>query len=204
MVKSGTLLTVLILSVVMVGFAVSRNSARTSSPGPQCELTSVRVQNLWGYADKSGAIVIKPQFTLAHPFSDGLALVWTAGIPLTDSIVKSFVKMGYIDPSGHWLIHSRYKYYFYYDFSEGVVAFRQTGTGWGYMDAKGKVVIAPRFDWAGSFSGGNAAVLLDQRCARIDNTGRILNQAETISPRQRYLQNSHGMYLYKPRIPPCS
>lgn len=203
MVKSRAVLTALFLSVAITGFAIAQNSTRTSNPDSQDELTPVRVRNLWGYADKGGQIVVKPQFTLAHPFSEGLALVWTGGVPLTDSIVKSFVKMGYIDPLGHWIIHSRYKYYFYYDFSEGVVPFRETGKGWGYMDTKGKIIVGPQFDWAGGFSGGNAAVLLDERCTRIDKTGKILSQAETSLPRQRYLQNSHGAYLFKPRIPPC-
>src|SRR5580765_4452613 len=31
----------------------------------------------WGYIDKTGKVVIKPQFKAAEGFSDGIGLVWT-------------------------------------------------------------------------------------------------------------------------------
>ena len=111
-----------------------------------------------------------------HRFSEGLALVWAGGIPLTDPVVKSFVKMGYIDRTGKWVIHSSYKYYFYDDFSEGIVPFRQQSSKWGYMDPRGKTVVRARFDWAGGFSNGMAPVLSDGKCGHVNKTGKITNQ----------------------------
>jgi hypothetical protein len=175
-------------------------SANPTSDG----LAPIQHNGKWGYADGAGRIVIKPRFSEAGRFSEGLALVWTGGAPLTDPVVTSFVKMGYIDATGHWVIHSRFQYYFFYDFSEGVVPFRKQFDKWGYMDRMGKIVIGPRFDWAGNFSGGVAPALLDGVCSHIDKTGRVIDQSQTSLPRQKGEQDSHGTYKYKPHAPPCS
>jgi hypothetical protein len=131
----------------IVGQSADSNQNQTLT----ADLTPVEQNGKWGYADKDGKIVIKPQFTRAHRFSEGLALVWTGGVSLTDPIVTSFVNMGYIDGTGHWVIHSRYRHYFYGDFSEGLAPFRQQSSKWGYIDLSGKVAVRPRFDWAGGF-----------------------------------------------------
>jgi len=168
------------------------------------DLTPIRQNGKWGYADKDGKVVIKPQFSSAGRFSEGLALVCTRGIPLTDPVAKSFVKMGYIDRAGHWVIHSRFEYYFFDDFSDGLVPFRKQFSKWGYMDRTGKIVIRPRFNWAGNFSGGIAPVLLGSKCAHVDKTGKVTDQSQAILPRQKYEQDRHGTYQFKPQSPPCS
>jgi WG containing repeat len=182
----------------------SQSDGSSGDQKARTDLTPVQQNGKWGYADKDGHVVIRPQFSLAHGFSGGLALVWTGGVPLTDPVVTSFVRMGYIDQKGHWVIQSRFKNYFYYDFSEGLVSFRQQSKGWGYMNAKGKVVVRPRFQWAGSFANGIAPVLLDDRCAHIDKGGEITDQAQSALPRRKGEQGRNGTFLYKPRIPPCS
>jgi hypothetical protein len=158
----------------------------------------------WGYEDGSGNLVIKPQFSRADRFSDGLALVWTDGAPLFDPIVTSFVKMGYIDAGGHWVIHSRWEYYFFDDFSEGVVPFRKQFGEWGYINTAGKVVIRPQFNWAGNFTGGIAPVLASGRCSHIDKTGKVLDQSTRVLSNKKYEQDRHGVYHLKPQVPPCS
>ncbi len=167
------------------------------------DLTPIRRKGKWGYADKEGKVVIKPQFSQADRFSEGLALVWTGGVPLTDSVATSFVKMGYIDRTGHWVIHSRFEYYFFDDFSEGLVPFRKQFGKWGYMDKTGKIAIRPEFDWAGNFSGGIAPVLLNGKCAHVDKTGKVVDQSQTILPRRKYEQDRHGTYLFKAQTLPC-
>ena len=173
-------------------------------PSSSDDLTPVQQEGKWGYADKNGKVIIKPQFSRAGRFSEGLALVWAGGIPLTDPAAKSFVKMGYIDKTGHWLITSRFEYYFFDDFSDGLVPFRQLSSKWGYMDRAGRIAIEPRFDWAGSFSGGKASVLLESKCARMDRAGKITDQSQTVLPRHKYEQDSHGTYRFRPRSAPCS
>ncbi len=168
------------------------------------DLTAIQQNGKWGYADKDGKVLIKPQFSRAGRFSEGLALVWSGGIPLTDPVATSFVKMGYIDRTGHWVIRSRFKYYFFDDFSDGLVPFRQQSSKWGFMDRTEKIVIRPRFDWAGSFSGGIAPVLLDSKFAHVDKTGKVTDQSQTVLPRHKYEQDRHGTYAFKPQSPPCS
>ena len=167
-------------------------------------LTPVQQNGKWGYADDHGRTVIQPQFSLAHGFSNGLALVYQGGVALTDPIVKSFVKMGYIDQKGHWVIRSRFTYYFYYDFSEGLVSFRQVSKGWGYMDTNGKITIRPNFQWAGNFAHGIAPVLQDDRCGNIDKSGQVVNQGRSPLPRRKGEQGHNGTFLYMPRTAPCS
>jgi hypothetical protein len=189
----------ILLLFVFSAFALMAQDHRSST-----NLNPVQQDDKWGYADDEGRTVIKPQFSLAHGFSDGLALVWKGGAPVTDPAVKSFVKMGYIDQKGHWVIHSRFTYYFYYDFSEDLVSFRQLSKGWGYMDPKGKIAIGPRFQWAGSFANGIAPVLLDNRCAHIDKTGHVIDKGQSPLPRHEGKQDRNGTFPYKPRTPPCS
>ena len=201
-----TLFLLLLLFLDLAGAQSLRSSDASSKEGEVAsnELRPFQQNGTWGYTDKDGQIVIKPQFSLAEGFSEGLALVWTGGVPLTDPVVKSFVKMGYIDEKGRWVIQSRLKYYFYYDFSEGLVSFRQQSKGWGYMDRKGQIIVRPRFQWAGTFAHGAAPVLLDNKCAHIDKTGKITDQAQSALPHRKSEQDRNGRFLDKPKVPPCS
>lgn len=168
-----------LIGALMVPPDVSGQNSQTDATAKAAdELVPIKQNGLWGYADQSGKVIIKPQFTRAGRFSEGLALVWTEGVPITDPIVKSFVKMGYIDKNGHWVIRSRFKYYFYDDFSEGLVPFREWSGKWGYMDKRGKVVIRARFDWAGKFSENVAPIQVDGRCAHVDKAGKVLDQSQ--------------------------
>jgi hypothetical protein len=182
---------------------VGQSAGSNQNQALPSDLTPVEQNGKWGYADKDGKIVIKPQFTRAHRFSEGLALVWAGGLPLTDPIVTSFVNMGYIDGTGHWVIHSRYEYYFYDDFSEGLAPFRRQSSKWGYIDLSGKVAVRPRFDWAGDFYNGIAPVLLDSKCAQIDKTGKITDQSAATLPRRKFEQDRHGTFQRKPDAAPC-
>ena len=198
------ILVAFILSVAAATQTFAQEWRTNTKQAHSDDLTPTQVNGKWGYADSSGKIVIKPQFSRAGEFSDGLALVWTEGAPLFDPVVTSFVKMGYIDRTGRWVIHSRWEYYFFYDFSEGLVSFRRQSDKWGYMDTTGTIVIRPRFDWAGNFSGGRAPALLDGKCSHIDKTGTVIDQSATVLPRTKYEQDRHGTYRFKPQRPPCS
>jgi hypothetical protein len=197
-------LVMFLVAATSVPIVFGQNSPPGASGLAGNDLVPTEQNGVWGYANPEGKVVIKPQFTAAGRFSDGLALVWTGGVPVTDSIVKSFVKMGYIDETGRWVIHSRFEYYFFDDFSQGLVPFRQQFSKWGYMDTTGKIAIRPRFDWAGGFSDHFAAVLLDGKCAHIDRTGKITDQAQTVLPRHRSVQDRNGTYLFRPTRLPCS
>lgn len=195
-----------ICAVIFAGQQVSDGNSRAGdSRSDRRSPIPVERQGKWGYADNVGNIVIPAQFSLAHRFSDGLALVWFGGIPLTDPIVKDFVKMGYIDRTGRWAFASNFKYYFYDDFSEGLVPFRQQFGKWGYMDRTGRIVIKPRFNWAGDFSNGAAPVLTDtNRCANTDRAGKITGRSDSEISRLKFERNRKGTFLSKPVVSPCS
>jgi WG containing repeat len=163
----------------------------------------------WGYIDRAGKFVIKPQFDRADPFSEGLALVWGGGFHLYDPVVKAFVSMGYIDKSGKWVIKSRYEYLYYNSFSEGLAPFLRNLGKWGYINRSGRVAIKPKFDWAGSFSGGLAPVLAQGVCSFIDKSGKTIPKEQ---PQQtgtskeakiKQSERSRGTLKFNPYVPPC-
>jgi WG containing repeat len=127
-------------------------------------LATVELHKKFGYVNTSGHVVIAPQFAYADPFSDGLALVYTT---LGMNILGTegwdlFRRAGYIDHAGRFVIGPRYVENAA-SFSEGVAAFQPGAVSpgnakWGYLDKSGKWAIKPRFDIAGNFSEGLAAV----------------------------------------------
>jgi hypothetical protein len=107
----------------------------------------------WGFIDQSGQFVIKPQFASATIFKEDLAIVGfktpSAAVPSNDS---------------------------YFDglrlFGDGGLAY--TDMKYGYIYKSGVLVIPARFQGAGVFSEGLAAVKVNGKCGYIDKTGRLV------------------------------
>jgi hypothetical protein len=112
------------------GLAVIAMEGRNDSPN-------------YGFIDKSGKIVISPQFMSAENFHEGLALV------------SDGKKYGYINTEGKYVINPQFEKAA--NFSEGLAAVMQESS-WGYIDKKGKYVINPQFEKAQKFKHGVAAV----------------------------------------------
>jgi predicted DNA-binding WGR domain protein len=93
----------------------------------------------WGYIDKAGQIVIKPQYDEAHQFSEGLAAVKRNG------------KFSYIDRAGKGLVVSPQFYPLVDDFRHGLakvnVADRNSASYYnpkfGYINNTGKFIWPP-------------------------------------------------------------
>ena len=98
----------------------------------------------YGYIDRSGRIVIPPQFDTPGYHTEGLASVEVDG------------KCGLIDKQGDFVIPLQYEYLD--DFSEGLAAVSIDGK-FGYIDKTGTIVITPTFKSADNFSDGLALVL---------------------------------------------
>lgn len=102
--------------------------------------------DLWGYKNHKGKVVLSPRYILAEEFSKyGIAAV------LEDSGWK------YIDEKGKTVIKP-----FIFDngpdyFQEGLARFLENGKI-GFFDEKGKIVIPAKFDFAFPFSKGIARV----------------------------------------------
>ena len=146
-----------------------------------------------GYMDLSGNWVIKPQFTLAHQFSEGLAAVKLNGKYgyinyKGDLLIKPQFDEAYEFNDGLALVKSKNKYFyiskngkkinskefdFAYSFQEGL-AVVQIGTKFGYINKSGDFVIPAIYDYAGSFSEGMAVVVTDNKNGYINQKGKVV------------------------------
>jgi len=89
-----------------------------------------------GYIDKTGKMVIKPQFDYSDGFYEGLARVQIGE------------KLGFIDENGSIVIQPNFDSVLF--FSNGLAPV-QIDDKWGYIDNTGNLVINPKFDFAFSF-----------------------------------------------------
>ena len=126
-------------------------------------LATIKQGGKWGYIDKSGKMVIAPQFNEALRFSEGLASV------------KSGDKWGYIDKSGNMVIAPQYE--MAYQHQEGLAAVKQGGR-WGFIDNTGKMVMAPQFQDAYGFSEGLVDVKDGGKWGFIDKGGKMVVTAK--------------------------
>lgn len=139
----GRLLTAaVLLTVVYPNFATDIIRIPIPSPGADA-LFQVHYGKKWGYIDRTGKIVISPEFDDEGDFFDGLAKV------------RLGLTWGYIDETGHLAIGYRFAHAG--DFSEGVAPV-QVGRRWGFINRNGEVVIQPQFQAASKFRDGLARV----------------------------------------------
>src|SRR5258706_10260744 len=123
----------------------------------------IRKDDLYGFADSTGKVVIVPRFQAAGTFSDG------------DAPVMIGKKWGYVDASGHEMIPPSFESAG--PFSQGRALVQVTGR-FGYISLAGEQVIPTRFDRAKDFSEELAAVRIDNRWGFIDRNGM-----QVIAPR---------------------
>ena len=138
----------------------------------------------WGYIDRSGNIVIKPQFDGAENFSDGYARAffqnpkpwWQEWICKWITCVPQG-QWRYIDEKGNVVTtapqavkpqsdEGR-------DVSENLTPVTVNGK-YGYIGKNGRVVVQPHFEAAWKFSEGLARVRLDGKCGYIDQSGKVV------------------------------
>jgi hypothetical protein len=160
---------------------------------PFCEgLAGVQIGNKFGFIDKSGKLVIKPQFPLVGNFSDGLAPALIPGAPVpvpeghtpghspeNDWLTGS--KYGFIDKTGTFVIKPEY--------TLRANSGQRFLTGFMCSDSSGGTCIAARvhpesFDALVSFSEGLAPVQRGAKFGFIDTTGAIVIEAkfDEVSP----------------------
>lgn len=129
----------------------------------------------WGctgeaYIDKTGEIVIPPQFRELYDFSEGLAHVETKD-----------GTHAFIDKTGEVAVTFDFDCKFYQPyFSEGLVSIG-IDKKYGFADKTGTIVIEPQFERVFWFSEGVACVCIDEKWGYIDKTG-----AWVIEPRYRH------------------
>ncbi len=131
--------------------SIALTAALTEQP-----LFAVTQNDKMGYIDRTGQLIIPPQFEWAGGFAEGRAQF------------KVSDKWGYIDPLGQVLIKPQFDQVG--DFSAGL-AWVMINHNFGYIDKTGKLVIKLQFDYAGNFAEGLATVRLGDKWGYINPLG---------------------------------
>ena len=158
------ILILICLTVLSASFVVAQENQSS-------DLFVVIVNDKRGFINRSGKIVIEPQWGGANNFSEGLAIVAT---------YEGGYRQGYIDETGKVVIPLQYV--MARDFSEelAAVGFGQFGLHnsgehkTGFIDKTGKLVIEPKYRDAESFSESLAVVYDNGKYGYIDKTGKLV------------------------------
>lgn len=100
---------------------------------------------LYGYVNKDGKTIIKPQFKLVYPFTNHEALV-----EIEDG------EYALIDETGN--IKTKFSYKNLYNLSEGTLVYTNEKNLQGYIKTDGQPLIDAKFSYAGPFEDGLAVV----------------------------------------------
>ena len=121
-------------------------------------LALVRLNDKYGFVDKTGKEVIPLKYEYAYSFREGLALV-----KLND-------KYGFVDKTGKEVIPLKYEDA--NSFIEGLARVQLKGK-YGFVDKTGKEIFPPKYDWVSNFfHEGLAEVQLNGKCGFVDKTGK--------------------------------
>jgi WG containing repeat len=163
----------LIISTFLSGFSQSTEGTEwewaikpqfDNEPSPFTNgLARVEIKGKYGFIDKTGKVVIAPQFNYAYSFAEGLA-------PITQNN-----KWGFIDKTGKVVIQPQFESA--HSFSEGLATIEQNDK-WGFIDKTGKIVIQPQFQYASPFHEGLAIINQNDKWGFIDKTGKIVIQPQ--------------------------
>ena len=157
-------------------------------------LAAVKIKNQWGFIDRSGTLVIAPQFNPWQGqfngfFSDGLVAInltsgKKSGVDGNDPVS---VRWGFADHRGKIVIQPQFigNYYSPPHFVDGLaviggnfvgttVATFGLNTKYGYINKTGSFAIAQKFDEAYDFSDGLASVRIDKKYGFIDHSGKLV------------------------------
>ena len=153
---------ILVLMAVLAGFAgfLEAGDFNRFSKGREAgPLYPVRVNNLKGYVDEHGKVVVAPTYRTANDFSEDRALV-----------VREAGSAQYIDGTGTTVTNADFSNGS--DSSEGLSAVKKGGL-WVFIDRSGAIRIAPQYTDAGDFHNGLAKFQSGKRYGFLDTTGRI-------------------------------
>jgi WG containing repeat len=179
-------------------------SWRSSAQEKPERLYRIRVNDKYGFIDKTGKVVVPPAFEEAGEFSEGFAclkkgerfgFIDTTGRfvieptfyradPFSDDLALVLAPggqntngvWGYIGKTGAMVIKLQdFAYPSYEPHSFAEgLAVYYKDGKWGYLDKTGKTVISTQFDWAFAFSEGLAKVRVGEQYGFIDKSGDMV------------------------------
>ena len=157
--RSHWALLIIVLPAIMIGPVASYSEERKSNDDRVLLPLRLAVYDKYGYfdtykrgyIDKSGRVVIEPQFRWAERFREGLAAVRILDKHQSES------GEGFIDKTGNLVIKAKWDSVAY--FSEGLAGVRR-GKKMGYIDKTGKLISGLRFDQVRAFHEGLACVAI--------------------------------------------
>lgn len=122
-------------------------------------LALVRLNDKYGFVDKTGKEVIPLKYEYAYSFREGLSKVRLNG------------KYGFVDKTGKEIVPQKYDFV---DFFPEDLARVKINDKWGFVDKTGKEVIPLKYENASHFIGGVASVQLNGEWIKIDKQGNVV------------------------------
>ncbi len=116
-------------------------------------------KSIYGYIDTTGKEIVKPRYSDAAHFSDGLA-----GVKIGD-------KYGFIDVNGKLIIQPQFDEVGL--FNEGYAAVKIDGK-WGFIDKTGTIKVKPQYKEVGKFINGQATVYPMSYYGFVDTNGNVV------------------------------
>ncbi|PEN13060.1 hypothetical protein CRI94_10415 [Longibacter salinarum] len=169
----------LLLAIVVAGCGSSgEETSEADSPHRSASeriLFPVEQDGNWGYIDRSGTVVIEPQFEQAWQFVERRALV------------KQQDQYGFIDTSGAFVVRPRY--HDAWHFSNGLAPVLEDSL-WGFIDRSGDMVVDPKFSLAPE--------VVEEADRSLQDRDAILKR--TARDGQFGFQNQDGQMVITPRF----
>ena len=147
-------------------------------------LAIVEVNGKYGFINRQGTFIVKPQYAFVRDFKNGLALIGNA--------YKDKVIWGFVDNFGKVILQPLY--IDMKDFSEGFIAYKSTVSDkWGFLDSKGKIAITDRYIEVSSFKDGFALVDDGSTKGLINKLGKFVekySRSEYDKLKSQYIEES--------------
>ncbi len=142
-------------------------------------LAAVKIDDLWGFIDTTGKIVIKPRFLSVSNFCEGKAVARIATKSYLGGLFGHNSRTGYIDRNGQFIIKPKFSYCRSFSKNRAVVCKRKR-----YMviNQEGKSVTGKRFHGIEPFNEYNLAVVR----GRDGREGLINRNGKTVVSRREY------------------
>jgi WG containing repeat len=152
--RSGTFVKVVtiaaLLCIIITTAVACRNDGSACLEDKEEPRFRVEKNNMAGYIDRNGKLVIPLQYNVAFEFSEGLA------------VVEIKEKYGIIDCHGNWIKRpgTDQPGAYSYGLSSVMVGGESPYINgkWGYLGRNGKIAIKPLYEWTNDFSDGLASV----------------------------------------------